>query len=128
MSVRQFRLPLLVLLLPLGAACTHELAFPVAPGERLRLVVRKGDAYCERALVPGSSEYRTFQVWIRGNTRGWDAYLATDPSDGTAVSAADWQISFANGAALATTAQGMYLKSVNVQDYQYLTCPMNPGR
>ena len=119
-----FRSLLLVAFLPFGVACQHRLEFPVAQGEPLWLIVRKGDDYCERQLTPESTEYRAVLKWIGENSTGWDSYLATDPSDGIFIAGRGWTISFSNGGALAKTSQGLFSKSVVDRQYEHLKCPV----
>ncbi len=111
-----FLLPFACWSLLLLAGCQGGFTPVIPPGKDV-LVSRNG---ASTQLAPTDPRYQELQRWLASNRADWKACYASIPTDGIFVEVGDLHLQFTDRTVFAQTAAGIYQKSVDPKDYEFL--------
>ena len=111
-----FLLPFACLSLLLLAGCQGDFT-PVLPPGKDVLVSQNGTL---TKLTLSDPHYQELQRWLASNRADWKACYASPPTSGIFVEAGDLRLQFTDRTVFAQTAAGIYQKSVEPKDYEFL--------
>ncbi len=111
-----FLLPFACLSLLLFAGCHGGFTPVLSPGKDV-LVSQNGAL---TKLASSDPRYQELQRWLATNRADWKACYASVPTGGIFVEAGDLRLQFTERTVFAQTASGIYQKSVDPKDCEFL--------
>ena len=71
-------------------------------------------------LQPNSAAHSQLVNWVSRNQSGWSRYLATPPAQGIVVRGSGFDLQVLNTQALASTPDGIFVKSITAGELAFL--------